>query len=51
MHKKIILLFSLFTSFSLAQFEHEYFPSELNIQPFTANILEPRAGFLFRLGW
>ena len=42
-------LLLLFTSISFAQFEHEYFPSDLNIQPFTANFLEPKAGFLFSL--
>lgn len=42
-----IILFQLFfTSLSYAQFEHNLFPSVLNIQPFTANILEPKAGFL-----
>jgi len=49
MQNKIILLVLLFTSLSFAQFEHEYFPSELNIQPLTANFLEPRAGFLFAM--
>jgi len=44
-----LLLLLLFTSISFAQFEHEYFPSDLNIQPFTANFLEPKAGFLFSL--
>ncbi|HZW40599.1 MAG TPA: DUF1207 domain-containing protein [Ignavibacteriaceae bacterium] len=28
----------------------EWFPKDLNIQPFTANFLEPRAGFSFFLG-
>ena len=46
--KSLVLLF-FFTSISFAQFEHEYFPSDLNIQPFTANFLEPKAGFLFSL--
>ncbi len=41
-----ILLLFLFTSISSAQWKHELFPSDLNIQPFTANFLEPKAGFL-----
>jgi hypothetical protein len=28
----------------------EWFPTELNIQPFTANFLEPKAGFAYHLG-
>ncbi len=28
----------------------EWFPAELNIQPFTSNLLEPRNGFMFALG-
>lgn len=47
MQKKNILLFVLlFSSISFAQWQHELFPSDLNIQPFTANFLEPKAGFL-----
>ncbi len=54
-HKKINLIFYsvLFLisvpSISLAQFKYELFPSDLNIQPFTANFLEPKAGFLISL--
>lgn len=44
----ILMIFS-FSSISFAQFESELFPSNLNIQPFTANFLEPKAGFLFAL--
>lgn len=48
MIKKNILLFMiLFTSISYSQWMNEFFPSDLNIQPFTANFLEPKAGFLF----
>ena len=36
----------LFSSISFSQWKHELFPSDLNIQPFTANFLEPKAGFL-----
>ena len=46
---KNIFFLLLFTSISFAQWQHELFPSDLNIQPFTANILEPKAGFLFNL--
>ncbi len=38
----IILLFN-----SLLSAQHQWFPNELNVQPFTANFLEPKAGFLF----
>ncbi|MFN3872333.1 MAG: DUF1207 domain-containing protein [Ignavibacterium sp.] len=30
-----------------AQSDKKWFPKELNVQPFTANFLEPKAGFLF----
>lgn len=40
----IIFLLSL-NSFLFAQ--QNWFPKELNVQPFTANFLEPKAGFLF----
>jgi hypothetical protein len=44
--KKILLL--LFISAALfAQDKKEWFPSDINIQPFTANFLEPKAGFAF----
>ncbi len=46
MKKKFVLLF-LFSSIIFSQ-EVEYFPKELNIQPFTANVLEPRLGFAFK---
>jgi len=50
MQKKNILLFVLlFSSISFSQWQHELFPADLNIQPFTANILEPKAGFLFNI--
>lgn len=40
----IILIIFLLNPFLLAQ--HQWFPKELNVQPFTANFLEPKAGFL-----
>ena len=42
----IIFLLLIFTSVSFSQWQHELFPSYLNVQPFTANYLEPKAGFL-----
>ena len=42
-----ILLFSIN---HFAQQTKEWFPAELNIQPFTSNLLEPRNGFMFALG-
>lgn len=46
---KYIFCLLLFTSISFAQWQHELFPSNLNIQPLTANLLEPKAGFLFSM--
>ena len=42
----IILLLS--ASIISAQTEVELFPDKLNIQPFTANTLEPKLGFVFQ---
>lgn len=47
--KNILLIIILISNLSFAQWKSQLFPSELNIQPFTANILEPKAGFLFSL--
>jgi hypothetical protein len=48
--KKIILLFTLFIPVVLlSQNNYELFPGNLNIQPFVANILEPKVGTLFQL--
>ena len=47
--KNILLFFVLITSVSFSQWQHELFPSELNIRPFTANFLEPKAGFLITI--
>jgi hypothetical protein len=44
--KNILLLILLFTSISFSQWQHDLFPLDLNIRPFTANFLEPKAGFL-----
>ncbi len=45
-------IFSLLiiTPFINSQTKSEWFPSGLNVQPFTANFLEPRAGFTYMLG-
>jgi len=45
----IVLLFWCF-SISYTQSRLAWFPSDINIQPFTANFIEPRAGFAFELG-
>ena len=53
MHKtSLTLVFILLcpTFISYSQNNCEWFPGNLNIQPFTANILEPKAGFEFLLG-
>jgi len=42
-----ILLFSINL---FAQQSKVWFPAELNVQPFTSNLLEPRNGFMFALG-
>ncbi|MEG8946058.1 DUF1207 domain-containing protein [Rosettibacter firmus] len=50
MKLKIIVLLSLiFPLQLLSQKTIEIFPDKLNIQPLTANILEPKLGFLFQL--
>lgn len=48
--KKIILLLIVISSQFLSQNKTEIFPDVLLIQPFTANILEPKLGFLFQIG-
>jgi Protein of unknown function (DUF1207) len=50
MRKTILLLFILTFIIEIsAQENQEWFPSGLNIQPFAANFLEPRAGFNYLL--
>ena len=46
----ILVLSALFVTSNYAQKETEWFPAELNIQPFTANFIEPRAGAMFAFG-
>ncbi len=47
--KKILLLSFLFTAALTAQDKLFLFPGKLNIQPYTANIIEPKLGFLFQM--
>jgi hypothetical protein len=50
MNRKTILVILIFLSnIGFAQWKQELFPSKLNIQPFAANFLEPKAGFLTAL--
>lgn len=42
----MIIFLTALSSILNAQIKYELFPSDLNIQPFTANYLEPKAGFL-----
>lgn len=49
MKKFVLLLFISISSF-FAQSKTELFPDDLLIQPFTANIIEPKLGFLFQVG-
>lgn len=45
---KLIILFLVLSITKInSQWKSEWFPSDLNIQPFTANFLEPKAGFHF----
>ena len=50
--KKILLLAAVLVTFSTlrAQTTMELFPDNLTVQPFTANFLEPKLGFLFDIG-
>jgi Protein of unknown function (DUF1207) len=45
-----IFFLLLLTPFVNSQTTIKWFPSGLNVQPFTANFLEPRAGFSYILG-
>ena len=48
MRSFLLLFLTLFVSgFTVAQVKDEWFPSGLNIKPFEANMLEPKAGFSF----
>lgn len=41
---------ALYNHILISQTREEWFPRELNIQPFTANFLEPKAGFAYHFG-
>jgi hypothetical protein len=43
----LLILTSIIKFNSLAQTTTEWFPADLNIQPFTAHFLEPKAGFQY----
>jgi len=45
--KKIFVLAIFVSSLQFAQ-RIEFFPAELNISPFVANVLEPKLGFMFK---
>jgi len=47
--KRIVALILFFTLLVNAQTKSELFPDNLTIQPFTANMLEPKLGFLFKM--
>ena len=47
--KRIAALILLFSVLINAQTKSELFPDNLTIQPFTANIIEPKLGFVFQL--
>lgn len=48
MYSIILVILLAFIKFNLfGQTTTEWFPSDLNIQPFTANFLEPKAGFQY----
>ena len=48
---KLISILTIFCSFAIsAQSNTTWFPSNPNLRPFTANFLEPRAGFAFQAG-
>ena len=52
MNRKFLLFvfITLVNSPVCPQVKEEWFPAELNIQPFTANFLEPKAGVSYHLG-
>jgi len=45
----LLLIYSFIYSTGFSQEKTEYFTTNLNIQPFTANFLEPKLGFSFKL--
>ena len=47
---KIFFIFLILMGNLCSQNQKEWFPDNLNIQPFTANVIEPKAGFEIFLG-
>ena len=45
-----LFLLIFFSNPANSQTENKWFPSGINIQPFTANFIEPKAGFSYLLG-
>jgi len=43
----LLFITLLMSCITIAQVKEEWFPSGLNIKPFEANMLEPKAGFSF----
>ena len=43
----LLFLMLILSCITMGQVKEEWFPSELNIKPFEANMLEPKAGFSF----
>ncbi len=43
----VLILIAFIKLNSFAQTTTEWFPADLNIQPFTAHFLEPKAGFQY----
>ncbi len=48
--KKVLSLLLFLNVVIIAQSKFDYFPDKLNIQPFTANMIEPKLGFAFQSG-
>ncbi len=46
----LIILSFLCSSLTFSQNRLTWFPNNINVQPFTANFIEPRAGFAFEMG-
>lgn len=51
MTKTVLITLLSICSFNIfSQSKTTWFPSDINIQPFTANFIEPKAGFAFEMG-
>ena len=49
-YRTLIIIPVIFLSVSFAQTKTDWFPAEMNLQPFIANIIEARSGTMFALG-